>query len=404
MKILVINAGSSSLKYQIIDMDTELTAGKGTIERIGVKGSNLKQTNLETGKQFKINKAIKNHMEAFSMLSEAIVDKEFGIIADVKEIYGIGHRIVHSGGAFNSSVYITPEVLDICKKNISFAELHMPAHISCIESCLSLMPNTPNVAVFDTVFHATMPDYASMYAIKYEDFEKYKIRRYGFHGTSHKFVTSEALKYLGNPEYSKIITCHLGNGSSIAAVKNGQCIDTTMGFTPLEGLVMGTRSGDIDPAVVAFLSEKMQCSAADVVEYLNKECGFYGLTGCSDLRDVAALYNSGDKKAILAANLFAYRIKKYIGSYYVALGGLDAIVLTGGIGENSRFAKKLIFDGLECLGIKLDSARNLKFEGNKIQEIQLSDSKVKILVIKTDEELLIARDTKAIVSTLDKYN
>ncbi|HHX48879.1 MAG TPA: acetate kinase [Clostridiales bacterium] len=402
MKILVINAGSSSLKYQLINMETELTIGKGVVERIGSKGSNLKQINLETGKQIEINRNAKNHNDAFTMLIEAMTDKNAGIIDDLSEIYGIGHRIVHSGGDFDSSVYVTEDVLDKCKKNISFAELHMPAHISCIESCLSLMPDKPNVLVFDTVFHATMPDYAYMYAIKYEDYEKYKIRKYGFHGTSHKFVTNEALKYLGNPQKSKIITCHLGNGSSIAAVKDGKCIDTSMGFTPLEGLVMGTRSGDIDPSVVAFLSEQNDWSAARGVEYLNKECGFYGLTGHSDLRDVASLYNAGDKKAILAANIFAYRIKKYIASYYVALGGLDAIVLTGGIGENSCFAKKLIFDGLECLGIKIDNCKNVKRYNSDIYEIQLDDSKVKILVIKTNEELLIARDTKAIVSDLNK--
>lgn len=401
MKILVINAGSSSLKYQVIDMNTEEMLGKGIVERIGGKGSNLKQTNF-IGKQVIIETDLQNHTEAFALVNKALVDDKAGILTDLSEISAIGHRVLHSAEDFNSSVYVTDEVLDICKSNIDLGELHMPANIACIESCLKILPNVPNVAVFDTVFHSTMPDYASMYAINYDDYLKYKIKKYGFHGTSHMYVSREAIKYLNNPKKNKMITCHLGNGSSIAAVKDGKCIDTSMGLTPLEGLVMGTRSGDVDPAVVSFLASKKNKTAKEVVEYLNKECGFYGLAGHSDLRDIAELYKQGNERAILAANMFAYRIKKYIGEYFVALGGLDVIVLTGGIGENSRFARRLIFDGLQCLGIEFDFSKNVKLHGSKIYEMQMPESKVKILVIETNEELMIARDAKAIVESMFK--
>lgn len=397
MKILVVNAGSSSLKYQVIDSDTEERLGKGLVDRIGFLGSGIKQECTD-GRKFLLKKDLKNHTEAFSLLMQALLDKDSGIISSMDEIKAIGHRVLHSAEDFSESVLVTPEVLRICKKNAPLGELHMPANISCIESCIEVTPQTPNIAVFDTSFHLTMPERAYMYAIKYEDYEKFQLRKYGFHGTSHRFVSSEAIKYFDNKKDLKIITCHLGNGSSLAAIKDGKCQDTTMGLTPLEGLVMGTRSGDIDPAAVAYLAEKKSMSAKQVVDYLNKECGFIGLCGYSDCRDIVELYKQGDKKAQIALDLFAYRIKKYIGSYYVALQGLDCIVFTGGIGENSRFARKLIMEGLEILGIDFDFEKNDLAEKGKFAELSKPNSKVKVLLIPTNEELVIARDAKRIVS------
>lgn len=397
MKILVVNAGSSSLKYQVIDIETEEMLGKGLVDRIGVSGSGIKQECAD-GRKFLLKKDLKNHTEAFSLLMQALLDKTSGIISSMTEIKAIGHRVLHSAEDFSESVLVTPEVLAICKKNAPLGALHMPANISCIESCIELTPKTPNVAVFDTSFHLTMPEHAYMYAIKYEDYEKFQLRKYGFHGTSHRFVSGEAIKLLKNQPNLKIITCHLGNGSSLAAISDGKCIDTTMGLTPLEGLVMGTRSGDIDPAAVAYLADKKEMTAQQVVDYLNKDCGFLGLCGYSDCRDIVELYKQGDKRAIIALDLFAYRIKKYIGSYYVALQGLDCIVFTGGIGENSRFARKLIMQGLEILGVNFDFDKNEACEKGKFSVLSKQDSKVKVLLIPTNEELVIARDAKRIVS------
>lgn len=399
MKILVVNAGSSSLKYQVIDGETEERLGKGLIDRIGFTGSGIKQECTD-GRKFFCKKDLKNHTEAFSLLMEALLDPENGIISSMSEIKAIGHRVLHSAEDFSESVLVTPEVLRICKKNAPLGALHMPANISCIESCLELTPNTPNVAVFDTSFHLTMPKHAYMYAIKYEDYEKYQLRKYGFHGTSHRFVSGEAIKALGEKANLRIVTCHLGNGSSLAAIKDGKCIDTTMGLTPLEGLVMGTRSGDIDPAAVGYLAEKKNLTTSQVIDYLNKECGFLGLCGYSDCRDIVELYKQGDTKAQIALDLFAYRIKKYIGAYFVALGGLDCIVFTGGIGENSRFARKLIMDGLEVLGVDFDFPKNEIAEKGQFAELSKPSSSVKVLLIPTNEELVIARDSKRIVSEL----
>jgi acetate kinase len=377
MKVLVINAGSSSLKYQIIDSNTEQMLGKGNIERIGVAGS-----------------SIKNHTDALRLMVDTVIEK--GIIKDINEISAVGHRVVHSGEDFTESVVITKEVMDICKKNIPLAPLHQPANIACIESCLKLLPNAPSVAVFDTAFHATMPKHAYMYAIDYADYEKYKIRKYGFHGTSHKYVSTEAIRLLGKQK-SKIITCHLGNGSSMAAVVDGKCIDTTMGLTPLEGLIMGTRSGDIDPAVIPFLMEQKGMTAEAVTNYLNKQCGFLGISGLSDSRDISAKAFAGDERAKLTIEMFAYRIKKYIGAYSCAMGGLDAIVFAGGIGENGNEMREPVCRGLEGLGVKLDYNKNNTAPRGQISEIQAEGSKVKIFIIPTNEELVIARDVKRLV-------
>lgn len=397
MKVLVLNAGSSSMKYQVIDMDTENMLGKGLVEKIGtgLVGKLTQSVKADPDKKIVIDKVISNHTEAFELVMHALTDPQKGIISSMDEIGAIGHRVLHGGEDFKHSVVVDDEVLAICDRNTVLGPLHMPANIGCIRSCMALMPDKINVAVFDTEFHSTMPDYAYMYAIKYEDYKNYKVRKYGFHGTSHKFVSGEAIKYLGK-EHSKVITCHLGNGSSLAAVLDGKCIDTTMGLTPLEGLVMGTRSGDIDAAAVGFLAEQKGMTASEVVTYLNKESGFLGVCGHSDCRDVCHYLNEGDDKARLAFDMFAYRIRKYIGSYYAALGGLDCIVFTGGIGENSFEAREIIMRGLDVLGIDFDFEKNSEAARGQFHELHKEGSKVKVLVIPTNEELVIAREAKAL--------
>ncbi len=395
MKVLVLNAGSSSLKYQVIDMDNEQTIGKGLVEKIGTGLVGKLKQEAGSEKKIVIEQIISDHTEAFKLVMNALTDKENGMVASMDEIGAIGHRVLHGAEDFKSSVVVTPEVLDICDKNTVLGPLHMPANLGCIRSCISLMPDKTNVAVFDTEFHSTMPDYAYMYAIKYEDYKQHKIRKYGFHGTSHKYVSGEAVKYL-NKENSKIITCHLGNGSSLAAVVNGKCVDTSMGLTPLEGMIMGTRSGDIDAAAVGFLAEQKGMTASEVVTYLNKECGFKGVAGYSDCRDLCELCEKGDEKAQLAFNMFAYRIRKYIGSYVAAMGGLDCIVFTGGIGENSDYARELIMKGLEVFGVDFDFEKNSTCLRGTRQELHKDGSKVKVVIIPTNEELVIARDAKAL--------
>lgn len=395
MKVLVLNAGSSSLKYQVIDMDNEQTIGKGLVEKIGTGLVGKLKQESGSEKKIVIEQIISDHTEAFKLVMNALTDKENGMVASMDEIGAIGHRVLHGAEDFKSSVVVTPEVLDICDKNTVLGPLHMPANLGCIRSCISLMPDKTNVAVFDTEFHSTMPDYAYMYAIKYEDYKQHKIRKYGFHGTSHKYVSGEAVKYL-NKENSKIITCHLGNGSSLAAVVNGKCVDTSMGLTPLEGMIMGTRSGDIDAAAVGFLAEQKGMTASEVVTYLNKECGFKGVAGYSDCRDLCDLCEKGDEKAQLAFNMFAYRIRKYIGSYVAAMGGLDCIVFTGGIGENSDYARELIMKGLEVFGVDFDFEKNSTCPRGTRQELHKEGSKVKVVIIPTNEELVIARDAKAL--------
>lgn len=393
MKVLVINAGSSSLKYQLIDTATETALAKGVADRIGKDDGIFKFSG-----KCKIEKElpIKDHVAAFDMVMSALTDKEIGVISDLKEIAAVGHRVLHGGTKFTKSVLMTDENMKICRGNEDLGPLHMPPNLNCIELAKKLLPHAPMVAVFDTVFHATMPEYAYRYAVPYEYLDKYQIRKYGFHGTSHQFVTGEAIKRLGNPAHSKIITCHLGNGSSLAAVKDGKCIDTTMGLTPLEGLVMGTRSGDIDAAAVEYICRKTGMSVSETLNVLNKDSGLQGLCGASDFRDLEKLYNAGDEKAVLACEMFGYRFRKYIGSYYVALGGLDALVMTGGIGENSAFGRSLALKGLECLGIKMDEDKNRNFPMGTVGEIAAADSEVAILIQPTNEELVIARETAAL--------
>lgn len=396
MKILVLNAGSSSLKYQVIDTTDESTIGKGIVEKIGTGlTGKLKQDVIgASDKTIVVERLINDHTEAFEMVMKALTDPEKGVVASMDEVGAIGHRVLHGGEGFTSSVIVDDEVLKICDRNTVLGPLHMPANIGCIRSCLKLMPDKINVAVFDTVFHSTMPAYAYMYAIKYDDYKKYRVRKYGFHGTSHKFVSGEAVKYLGF-KGSKVVTCHLGNGSSLAAVVDGKCVDTSMGLTPLEGMVMGTRSGDIDAAAVGFLAEQKGKTASEIVTYLNKECGFQGIAGYSDCRDLTALCAKGDERAKLAFDMFAYRVRKYIGSYVAAMGGLDCIVFTGGIGENSPFARELIMKGLEVFGVDFDFEKNSSgFSAKGLVELHKPGSKVKVVVIPTNEELVIARDAK----------
>lgn len=396
MKILVINAGSSSLKYQLIDMTTENVIAKGAVERIGIVGSFLKQ---KVGDKEKvINKDLANHKEAITLVFSALVDKEFGAIKDMKEVDAVGHRVVHSGEDFNKTVLLNAEVMKICKKNIELAPLHMPANIAGIEACLEVMPNTPMGLVFDTAFHASLPKHAYMYGIKYEDYENYKIRKYGFHGTSHKYVSQNAIAYLKlEGKNSKIITCHLGNGSSISAVKNGVCMDTSMGFTPLAGVLMGTRSGDIDPAIIEFLTIKKNFTMQQAINYLNKECGVYGISGVSsDFRDLFTAMQEGNKRAKLALEMFAYQIKKYIGAYVAAMNGIDCLVFTAGIGENDDYIRSLVCKDMECFGIDIDLEEN-KMRKNSIRELNKPNSKTKVLIVPTNEELAIARETKALL-------
>ena len=410
MKILVLNAGSSSLKYQLIDMATEDAIAKGNVEKVGSKDSFI--THKANGKSTVIEKYLPTHSEAFNLVLECLTSKEIGVIASVKEIDAIGHRVLHGGDYFSDSALVTDLTLAKMKENIPLGPLHMPANISCIESCLKLMPGVPEVAVFDTSFHQTMPAKAFMYAIPYDMYEDKKVRKYGFHGTSHKFLAGEAAKYLGN-EHARIINCHLGNGASLCAVKDGKCIDTTMGLTPLEGLVMGTRSGDIDPSVIPYVydaviaakkaaGKKEECSLDEIVNFLNKKCGMLGICGESDSRGVEALAAGDDpvkaERAKLALDMFAYRVKKYIGAYSAALGGVDCIVFSGGIGENSAPSRERILTGLEYLGVKFDKNLNDNFVRGQIFKISADDSPVTVLIIPTNEELVIARDTRKIAN------
>jgi acetate kinase len=401
MKILVVNAGSSSLKYQLIDMATETVIAKGGCERITHEDSFLVHKTGEN-KQIKIFKKMSNHKEAFKLVLEALLDKEFGVISSMDEISGVGHRVVHSGEDFNKSVLVTDEVIKICEKNAELAPLHMPHSNDCLKACMSVMPGTPMVLTFDTSFHATMPKYAYLYSIPYEAYENWKIRRYGFHGTSHRYVSQLAIEYLKNKE-AKIITCHLGNGASMAAVKAGKSIDTTMGMTPLEGLTMGTRSGDIDPAVVRHLMAKKGMSIDQTIDYLNKSSGLLGISGISnDNRDLEIAAEQGNERAELALDIFAYKVTRYIGAFAAVMGGVDAIVFTGGIGENSASQRAKIMHGLDFMGASIDLNKNKGKNKDKINDISAAGAKVKTLVIPTNEELVIARDTKEIIESIKK--
>lgn len=389
MKALVINCGSSSLKYQLFDMNDESVLAKGLVERIGLPGSIL--IHRPGDAKVEIKEEIENHAKAISLVLAALTDKDHGVVKSLEEISCVGHRVVHGGEAFCGSVAITPAVMEALKENIELAPLHNPPNIMGIDACTELMPGVPQVGVFDTAFHQTMPAEAFIYALPYEYYEKYKVRRYGFHGTSHRFVTQRALDMLGNPN-AKIVTCHLGNGASLAAVKAGKCIDTSMGLTPLEGLAMGTRSGDIDPAIIEFIMNKENLTIAQMSNVLNKKSGVLGISGVSsDFRDIEGAAEEGNKRARLALDRFAYVVKKYIGSYVAAMDGVDAIVFTAGLGENSASMREKICSGLTFLGIEIDPAKN-KIRGEEI-EISTANSKTKVLVIPTNEELMIARDT-----------
>lgn len=394
MKILVINAGSSSLKYQLIDMESEQAILKGLCERITFDGGELTQKTAD-GRVLNIKQNMKDHTQAIELVLKAMVDPVYGSIKSTDEISAVGHRVLHSGEDFKSSVVIDDEVIRICEKNAELGPLHMPGNIDCIKSCREVMPGVPMVAVFDTTFHSTMPAKAYMYGIPYSVYDQYKVRKYGFHGTSHKFVSEETIKLLGKKD-SKIIVCHLGNGSSISAVKDGKCMDTSMGFTPLEGLVMGTRSGDIDPAASEFIRAKLGLTPEELVQYLNKKCGMLGVSELSsDMRDLEKGINEGNEKAKLAVEVAAYRIKKYIGSYAATLNGVDAIVFTGGIGEHSDLMRRLVMEDMEYLGVDFDFEANKKHEDG-VRVISKPDSKVKVLILPTNEELSIARETKAL--------
>ena len=395
MKILVINAGSSSLKYQLIDMTSHDVMAKGLCERIGIDGSNLQHTNVGKGTKTKIEKPMKDHGDAIQMVIDALVDGEIGVISSMDEIGAVGHRVVHGAEEFADSCIITEAVMKALEKCTPLAPLHNPPNIIGIEACTKIMPNVPQVAVFDTAFHQTMPPKAYMYALPYECYEQDRIRKYGFHGTSHKYVAGEAAKYLGKkPEELKIVTCHLGNGSSITAVDGGKCVDTSMGFTPLDGVPMGTRTGSMDPAVVTYLVNKGM-SAKEVDNLMNKKSGVQGVSGVSsDFRDLTAAAEEGNERAKLALDMFAYQVKKYIGSYAAAMGGIDAVVFTAGVGENDAQTRAAIVDGLEFMGIKIDPEKNAV---RGTVDISADGAAVKTLVIPTNEELMIAIDTCRLV-------
>ena len=394
MKILILNAGSSSLKYQVIDMKDERLLCRGLVECIGIEGSSL--IHKTNGGELRISSPIANHTDALKVVISALTDKEHGVVEDIEEIFAVGHRVVHSGEDFSQSVIITPQVLEICKQNAYLAPIHMPANIACIESSMQIMKNKPMVAVFDTAYHSSLPPKAYMYAIAYDDYKKYKARKYGFHGTSHKYVAQIAADKL-NKEHSKIITCHLGNGSSISAIVDGKCMDTSMGLTPLAGVIMGSRCGDVDPALVSFLSDLKGVSAEQITQYLNKKCGFLGVVGVSDFRRITELAEKGYPRAVLAIDMFQYSIKKYIGMFSAVMNGLDAIVFTGGIGENATNAREKIMEGLDYLGIDFDFEKNKVAKGDFL-ELNTPQSKVKVYVIATNEELVIARETKSLLT------
>lgn len=397
MKVLVINAGSSSLKYQLIDMTNESALAVGLCERIGIDNSFITQKGSD-GKKYEVHIELPNHKIALEEVIKALTDPELGVISSMSEINAVGHRVVHGGENFTSSVIIDESVEEAIEGCIDLAPLHNPPNLTGIKACAEIMPTVPMAAVFDTAFHQTMPAYAYMYALPYECYEKYGIRKYGFHGTSHKYVAMRAAAMLGKPEAeTKVITCHLGNGSSIAAVNGGHSVETSMGFTPLEGLAMGTRCGSIDPAVVPFLIEKAGMTAREVDTMMNKKSGVLGVSGLSnDFRDLDEAASNGNERAELALEVFAYKVKKFIGEYSAVLNGADAVVFTAGIGENSASIRQRILTGLENMGIKIDAEKN-KIRGEEI-DISVEDASVRVLVIPTNEELAIARETMELVA------
>lgn len=396
MKILILNAGSSSLKYQLFDMKDESVLAKGICERITLKDSNLVQKNNK-GEEIIIKTDMPDHTVAMQCVIKALLDSKKGVLKSMDEIGAVGHRIVHAGGDFNKSTIVNDKTLKTCEKNIPLAPLHMPGNIACIKSCLAVLKNVPMVMVFDTQFHSTIPQVAHLYGIEYEMATEHKVRRYGFHGTSHQFITTEAMKMF-NKKDLKLVICHLGNGSSLSAVKDGKCIDTTMGFTPLEGLMMGTRSGDIDPAAVEYIRNVKGMTSQEVIDYLNKKCGMLGISGySSDCRDLTAAKDKGDNRAKLALDMVAYRVKKYIGAFTAALGGVDVIIFTGGIGEHSPYIRENVIKDLKYLGIDFDFDLNNNVKRGQVTELTKEQSKTKVYIIPTNEELLIARETKKLV-------
>ncbi len=399
MKVLVINCGSSSLKYQILDMTHESLLCKGLVERIGMDGSVITHEKIGMDK-VKTEVPMKDHKDAIEQVLKAVQDPETGVVASMDEIGAVGHRVVHAGEKYASSVLITEEVIKALEECVELAPLHNPPNLLGIAACQELMPDTPMVAVFDTAFHQTMPPESYIYAIPYEYYQKYRIRRYGFHGTSHKYVAERAAKILNTDLGDlKLITCHLGNGASVSAIKRGKCIDTSMGFTPLEGLVMGTRSGDIDPAIVTYIREKENLPQGKVNEILNKKSGVLGISGVSsDFRDIEAAVEEGNERAALALKVFAHKVRFYIGAYIAEMNGVDAIIFTAGVGENDAMMREIICNNLGNLGIKLDPVKN-KIRG-KETIISADDARVKLIMIPTNEELMIARDTYNIVTGL----
>lgn len=396
MKILVINCGSSSLKYQLINMENESVLAKGLVERIGIDGSIL--TQKANNEKYIIEEPMKDHKDAIGLVLKALVDNKHGVITNMSEISAVGHRVVHAGEKYSDSVLINDDVMKVLTDCIKLAPLHNGPNIIGIDACKSLMPKTPMVAVFDTAFHQTIPEYAYIYPLPYEMYTKYGVRKYGFHGTSHKYVSQVAADMLEKDiKDLKIITCHLGNGASLAAIKGGKSIETSMGFTPLEGIAMGTRCGSIDPAIITYLMKELNYNTNEIDSLINKESGVYGISGISsDFRDLEKAAKEGNHRAKLALDVFHYKVKKFIGSYAAVLGGLDVLVFTAGLGENSFGSRGEICKGLEFLGINLDSERN-KLTRGEAHVISTADSKVKVLAIPTNEELMIARDTKGII-------
>lgn len=403
MKVLVVNAGSSSLKYQLFDTVSKSVLAKGNCERIGIEGSRI--IHKTQGKdEYVKDTPLKDHSEATKLVVDTLLDKNVGCLTSVDEIEAIGHRVVHGGSYFTESMLVTDEVIAVLEKCNSYAPLHTPAHIMGIKGCKSVMPNTPEVLVFDTSFHQTMPREAYMYGVSYDMYENFGVRRYGAHGTSHRYVSGEMIKIMGGEaKGTKIVTCHIGNGSSISAVKDGKCVDTSMGFTPLDGIMMGTRCGAIDPAIVPFIMEKMNFTPKEVESYMNKKCGFLGVSGISsDSRDLEKAVAEGNDRAQLAYDMLCYQIKKFIGSYSASMGGLNAIVFTAGIGEHSPYIREHSLAGLEYLGVKLDTKANDFGHSSKPVKLSAPDSKVEVWMIPTNEELVIASDTEAIVNNLKK--
>ena len=400
MKILVLNCGSSSIKYKLFDMSDKSVAAQGGIEKIGLKGSFIKFT-LPSGEKKIIEREITEHTAGVEFIFEVLTNPEYGCIKSLNEINAVGHRLVHGGERFSKSVLITKEVIDMIVACSDLAPLHNPANLKGVNAITKILPDVPQIGVFDTAFHQTMPDYAYLYAVPYELYEKYGVRRYGFHGTSHRYVSARVCEFLGiKPEDSKVITCHIGNGGSITAVKHGKSVDTSMGLTPVEGLMMGTRCGDIDAGAVTYIMDKEHLDTKGVSDLLNKRSGVLGVSGVSsDMRELCAASEDGNKRAQLAESMYYYRITKYIGAYAAAMNGVDVIVFTGGVGENQASCRKAVCDNLTFLGVELDDEAN-KVRGEE-KVISTPASKVKVVVIPTDEELMIATDTMHILEGKD---